>query len=125
MRLRRLSYITLWAVKFEEVVRLYRDILGLPVAEESPHFVMFETQGSRLAFHKLSKGPKIDRQTVEIHFEVNNVDAIYNSLKKKGVKFQDLPANMPWGTRMASFRDPEGYTVEIVGPLNSDVAIHS
>ena len=122
MRLERLSYVTLWAVKFEELKTLYKDILGLPVAEENPSFIMFDTKGSKLAFHKLPKGHTLDRRTTELHLEVNDVDEVYQSLQRRGVKFEEKPANRPWGTRMASFRDPEGYTVEIVGPLKDDVA---
>ncbi len=97
--------------------KLYRDTLGLPVAEESSNFIMFDTKGSRLAFHKLSKAPPLVRRTVELHLEVNDVDEVYSTLQRQGVKFEDKPANRPWGSRMASFRDPEGYIVEIVGPL--------
>ena len=120
MRLHRLSYVTLWAVKFDETKRLYKDILGLPIAEENPNFIMFDTKESRLAFHKLSKGHKLDRQTIELHFEVNDVDDVFRSLQRSGIKFEAHPSNMPWGKRMASFRDPEGYSVEIIGPLKVD-----
>ena len=122
MRLERLSYVTLWAVKFDELKTLYKDILGLPVAEENPSFIMFDTKGSKLAFHKLPKGHTLDRRTTELHLEVNDVDEVYQSLQRRGVKFEEKPANRPWGARMASFRDPEGYTVEIVGPLKDEVA---
>ncbi|MBO0887791.1 VOC family protein [Candidatus Bathyarchaeota archaeon] len=117
MRLGKLSYVTLWAVKFDETRRFYKDVLGIPVSQENPSFIMFDTKGSRLAFHRMLKGPRLDRQTVELHLEVDDVDEIYSSLQKKGVKFEERPANRPWGTRMASLRDPEGYTVEIIGPL--------
>jgi len=117
MRLGKLPYVTLWAVKFDEIQKLYRDTLGLPVVEENTNFIMFDTKGSRLAFHRLTKASKLDRQTVELHLEVDDVDEVYSALQRKGVKFNDRPANRPWGTRVASFRDPEGYTVEIVGPL--------
>jgi len=117
MRFERLPYVTLWAVKFEETKKLYKEILGIPVVEENPSFIMFDTRGSRLAFHRLAKGPRIDRQTIELHLEVDDVDEIYHSLQRRGVKFEDKPANRPWGNRMASFRDPEGYVVEIIGPL--------
>jgi len=120
MRLEGLPYVTLWAVKFNEMKKLYKEILGIPVVEENPNFVMFETRGSKLAFHKLAKGPRIERQTIELHLEVDDVDEVYRSLQQKGVKFEDRPVNMPWGNRMASFRDPEGYYVEIVGPLKDD-----
>jgi catechol 2,3-dioxygenase-like lactoylglutathione lyase family enzyme len=117
MRLRNLSYMTLWAVKFDEEKTLYKEILGLPVTEENDNFIMFDTKGSRLAFHRLKKGSQLDRQTVELHLEVDNVDEVYLALQRKGVKFADKPANRPWGNRMASFHDAEGYVVEIVGPL--------
>jgi catechol 2,3-dioxygenase-like lactoylglutathione lyase family enzyme len=117
MRLRNLSYTTLWAVKFDEEKNLYKEILGLPVAEENADFIMFDTKGSRLAFHRLKKGSRLDRQTVELHLEVDDVDEVYLALQRKGVKFADKPSNRPWGNRMASFHDAEGYVVEIVGPL--------
>ncbi len=119
MRLRKLSYLTLWAVRFDEVKRLYKDILGIPLAEENENFIMFETEGSRLAFHRLKKAPPLERPTAELHLEVRDVDEIYAALRQKGVGFNEEPANRPWGTRMASFKDPEGYTVEIVGPLKA------
>jgi len=117
LRLRTLSYITLWTVKFEESKKLYRDTLGLPVAEDNPGFIMFQTEGSRLAIHRISKAPPLTRLTAELHLEVRDVDETFEALQKKGVKFEEKPANRPWGTRMASFRDPEGYRVELIGPL--------
>jgi catechol 2,3-dioxygenase-like lactoylglutathione lyase family enzyme len=117
MRLGKLPYVTLWAVEFEKIKALYKKTLGLPVEEENQNFIMFDTRGCRLAFHRLAKAPRLDRPTIEIHLEVDDVDEIYTSLQQKGIKFEENPANRPWGTRMASFRDPEGYTVEIIGPL--------
>ena len=117
MRLRKLAYVTLWVVKFEEVKTLYRDVLGLPVAQENENFIMFDTEGSRLAFHRAPKSAPLNRLTAELHLEVKDVDQIFAALQAKGVKFEEKPANRPWGTRMASIRDPEGYRIELVGPL--------
>ena len=120
MRLRNLSYVTLWAVNFDQEKNLYKEILGLPVAQENDNFIMFDTKETRLAFHLLKKGSRLDRQTVELHFEVDDVDEVYSALQRKGVKFTEKPANRPWGNRMASFYDAEGYVVEIVGPQKPD-----
>ena len=117
MRLQRLPYITLWTTQFEETEKLYRDILGLPVLERNANFIIFDTKSTHLAFHRLEKAHKIDRQTVELHFEVDDVDEVYSSLQVKGIGFEEHPSNKPWGTRIASFRDPEGYVIEIIGPL--------
>ena len=60
---------------------------------------------------------------MEIHFEVPDVDAMYGKLLERGVQCEHQPANMPWGARMAAFRDPEGNAIEIVGPLHPDETI--
>ncbi len=103
MRLSKLSYLTLWAVNFDQVKKLYKDTLGLPVADENENFIMFDTKGSRLAFHRLTKAQPLSRSTVEIHLEVHDVDEVYSSLRSKGLKFDDPPTNRPWGTRPELF----------------------
>src|SRR5438309_12079666 len=99
MRLSKLSYLTLWAVRFDEVKKLYKDTLGLPVAQENENFIMFDTKGSRLAFHRLTKPPPLSRSTVEVHAEVNDVDEVYSSLRSERVKFDEPPAHRPWRAR--------------------------
>jgi hypothetical protein len=37
--------------------------------------------------------------------------------QRPGDVFEQAPRDMPWGVRMAALRDPEGYGVEIIGPL--------
>src|SRR6059036_464833 len=113
MRLRKLSYVTLWAVHFDAVKKLYKDTLGLPVAQENENFIMFETEGSRLAFHRLKKAPPIERPLIELHLEVRDVDDSFAALQAKGVKFEEKPTNRPWGTRSVGFSDPEGFTIEL------------
>lgn len=43
-----------------------------------------------------------------IEFQVNDVDAEYELLKVKKVKFVKLPTTQPWGTRSVWFKDPDG-----------------
>ena len=117
--MRNLSYVTLWAVNFDQEKNLYKEILGLPVDQENDSFIMFDTKGSKLALHRLKKASRLDRQTIELHLAVDDVDEVYSSLQRKGVKFTSRPANRPWGNRMASFHDAEGYVVELVGPLKA------
>ena len=84
------------------------------------NFIQFATAGTKLYIHRLRSAPPLREHAVEIHFDVPNVDAAYQELVERGVKFEEAPANRPWGARMAAFRDPEGFAVEIVGPLNPD-----
>ncbi|MFL5733438.1 MAG: VOC family protein [Chloroflexia bacterium] len=115
--LRNIPYITLWVRDFERTVSFYRDNLGLPVIELNENFARFGTDGTQLAFHALASGQAAPNRGLEIHFDVADVDPVYESLRGRGVTFNEPPANMPWGVRMAAFDDPEGWTVEIVGPV--------
>jgi lactoylglutathione lyase len=113
-----IPYITLWVLDFERTLGFYRDVMGLPIMEINDKFVCFATGGTHLAFHSLGAddSPPGHRQ-LEIHFAVQDVDAAYEALREQGVKFKSAPANMPWGVRMAAFTDPEGWEVELVGPV--------
>ena len=125
MQLANIPYITLWAVKFDEMVDFYRDQLELPVEYGVENFIQFATQGTKLYIHRLGTAPSLREHAVEIHFDVPDVDAAYDELRQRGVDFEDPPANRPWGARMAAFRDPEGFTLEIVGPLDPDEPVPS
>ena len=43
-----------------------------------------------------------------ISFVVEDVDAIYNDLKAKGMQFQGEPADQEWGARLVGLKDPDG-----------------
>ena len=117
MKLTNIPYITLWAVQFDKMCNFYREILELPVSYQDENFIQFATQGTRLYIHRLEDAPALREHAIEIHFDVPDVDSTYHELLKRGVVFEEAPANRPWGARMAAFRDPEGYALEIVGPL--------
>ena len=120
MELTNIPYITLWAVNFDKMVTFYRDQLKLPVEYGDENFIQFATQGTKLYIHRLGTASTLREHAVEIHFDVPDVDAAHDELRQRGVEFEDPPANRPWGARMAAFRDPEGFALEIVGPLNPD-----
>jgi uncharacterized glyoxalase superfamily protein PhnB len=45
--------------------------------------------------------------------EVDDVDAMCDSLEARGVPLLNGPMDRPWGPRTASFRDPGGHIWEI------------
>jgi predicted enzyme related to lactoylglutathione lyase len=42
-------------------------------------------------------------------FACDDVEHTYDSLKRRGVEFEEPPAKQPWGT-FAKFKDPDGNT---------------
>ena len=114
----RIPYITIWCEKYSECLEFYQDKLGLPVESSDENFTQFATEPVKLYLHRIKDTDEALREhTIELHFEVKDVDERFNSLQENGVEFEFPPENMPWGVRMAACRDPEGYSVEHVGPI--------
>jgi len=48
-----------------------------------------------------------------INFLVEDLDKAYNRLLEKGVKIIDGPKDTLWGSRILTFMDPDGYTLQL------------
>jgi uncharacterized glyoxalase superfamily protein PhnB len=56
---------------------------------------------------------------ITLGFEVEDVDAEYERIKKLGVEFVMLPTTHPWGNRSFWFRDPDGNIVDFFAVVAS------
>jgi catechol 2,3-dioxygenase-like lactoylglutathione lyase family enzyme len=93
----------------------YEKILGLEKKYEYSSYIGFECGGIEIGLiPKLEKGQKVSSTTPSVEFLVDNVEEIYKTLKRKGVKFIKDLHDEPWGGRQASFTDPDGNILEIV-----------
>jgi catechol 2,3-dioxygenase-like lactoylglutathione lyase family enzyme len=125
----------------EHSLEFYRNVIGMEFERR------FEVQGPgvstmsvsdahlKIAFVSLGEfrlelieyvsppGKQLDMATnnvgsAHIAFSTADVDKTYEELKAKGVRFKGAPArSKPDRPRVAYFLDPDGYTLEIVGPL--------
>lgn len=104
----------------------YRDTLGLEVreSESTPDSVSFQMDNvyfflleARGAAQMVSSEPldlKLEGSPrVLLAAGVEDVDAAYETLSAKGVRFLRPPTDQPWGLRTAYFADPEGNLWEI------------
>ena len=48
---------------------------------------------------------------------VDDVDAEHERLVQAGVSIQDAPADMPWGDRRMTLKDPAGVTLYVCHPI--------
>ncbi len=108
----------------------YRDTLGLQVHESGPdhvtfkigdlYFFLLEAAG---AARMMSEEPLDLRigtgSRVLLAAGVDDIDAMYDDLKAKGVRVLRPPTDQPWGLRTAYFTDPEGNFWEIHQPVES------
>lgn len=97
----------------DRALRFYRDLLGLTIEDESEEWVFF-CQGIGLM---VSPEPipedAINLNAVTVSLAVDDVDAAYDELVKKGVAFL-VPPTDAGGARVASFRDSEGNVLQLV-----------
>jgi catechol 2,3-dioxygenase-like lactoylglutathione lyase family enzyme len=113
----RFSLVTVFVKDPAPLRDWYTSNLGLSVSSETPRFVQLADQTGRpcVAFHV---GEPIGRaEHVQLHFEVDDVDAEYERLRAANVAFDQPPEDKPWGWRVAALRDPAGHTVELVRPI--------
>jgi catechol 2,3-dioxygenase-like lactoylglutathione lyase family enzyme len=95
----------------------YRDALRLPVQFSSGEFSFLTAGGVSLVLRHASDlpAPADDRQS-EIVFQVEDVDAAYQTLRSRGVVFRVEPRVVTSGQFAADFRDPDGHVLSIFGP---------
>jgi catechol 2,3-dioxygenase-like lactoylglutathione lyase family enzyme len=116
----RLEGLTLTVESVEKSIAFYSGLLGLKVEWNSaPAFAMIRHGAATiglLAFAEASKeGVAISnpaqKAAIHIEFTTDNLDALYEELKAKGVVFHQPPHDEPWERSMTAF-DPDGYAVE-------------
>ncbi len=101
----------------DAIRRFYTETLGFGNYIHDPKFgyvSIFTTPSTSLGFMAPVPGPPEQwRPPGEpgLYFFVKDVDQAHRDLVAKGVEFQQAPANMPWGHRLAICRDPEGRMV--------------
>ncbi|MDH5753637.1 MAG: VOC family protein [Candidatus Bathyarchaeota archaeon] len=110
---------TLWCVTFyvsdlRRTEKFYEETLGLEKKYEYSSYVGFECGGVEIGLiPRLTEGQKVSPLSPSVEFLVDDVEKVYNELKKKGVKFTKELHDEPWGGRQATFTDPDGNILEI------------
>ena len=105
----RIGYINIGVRELERSVAFYRDVLGFELlfSEPSFHYARFSVDGFTFAMAAGGDQPQGDKHT-GVGLVVEDVDAAYEELKAKGVRFPMAPSKQPWGGYMAMFADPDG-----------------
>lgn len=109
--------------KLKETKSFYTDKLGFTIVFENDWFILLQSPGGndRISFlrpeHE-SQQPVFRKafpgKGLYLTIEVEDADAVYEQLKKKGVKMEVEIRNEPWGDRHFAFYDPNGIAIDIV-----------
>jgi len=109
--------------KLAETKKFYTEVLGFGITFENEFYLLLHTPdksaeisfllpnhpSQQPLFHQSFKG-----QGIYLTIEVDDVDALYLSLKKKGVEIKIAIRNEPWGDRHFAIQDPNCIGIDLV-----------
>lgn len=118
-----ISAVTLFVEDLEAARRFYVEVFGLPVFYEDESSAVFKFGETLVNLLKATEAPELIEPApvaspdagVRFQFTlgVDDVDAMCDELRRRGVELLNGPIDRPWGIRTASFRDPGGHVWEI------------
>jgi predicted enzyme related to lactoylglutathione lyase len=111
-----LGFVVLYVRDLDKAKAFYTDVLGMTVVEavSGPTFVTLRPAGGSLlglqdkTASRLPPGREDQPGTMELSFEVDDVDGTWTRWKEQGVELVTDPIDLPFG-RYFLARDPEGH----------------
>jgi catechol 2,3-dioxygenase-like lactoylglutathione lyase family enzyme len=112
------SHIILRVADMNRSLAFYRDLVGFPVRSASDAFSFLDGGSIQIALNSTTDAVR-DETSTEIVLEVDDLDAAYAAMARRGVQFLVEPREVmrsESGTlRAAHFRDPDGHVTSITG----------
>ncbi len=96
-------------------LRFYRDIVGIPLLEDTPFALVFDVDGTVLRIQKAER--VVEAPYTSFGLEVDDIESEVQRLQRAGVTFVRYPHfeqdelniwTAPGGARVAWFKDPDG-----------------
>ena len=108
----KLRYAIKYVADMDKAVAFYRDLMGLPLRFQSPHWSEFDTGETSLALHSASDDHPAG--SAGLAFGTDDLDAFYESRTAMGADFAMPPTKQQW-QRVARIRDSEGAELTVGG----------
>lgn len=106
------------------LITFYERITGIQATRLHELFAELRTESGTLAFASSATIPLLGEGSAEaranrsviLDIRVDDVDAVYPTLRDVVDEFVSEPTTMPWGNRSLLFRDPDGNLVNVFTP---------
>jgi catechol 2,3-dioxygenase-like lactoylglutathione lyase family enzyme len=109
--------ITVLVTELARSLVFYRDLLGFYEIDDGPDTVILASGDTRVVLVSAQELEPVHRRLVHINLEVGDVEAVYQELKIRGVRFTYPPRVVNRGERLelvaAAFKDPDGHGIAI------------
>lgn len=119
--------ITLFVEDLQRVRAFYQEVFGLSAVYEDAVSAVFNFGNMSInllniseAYGLIQPGTVANRESgsrFQFTIRVDDVDAVCDELKPRGVTLLNGPMDRPWGVRTAAFMDPAGHVWEIAQQL--------
>ena len=113
-----IRYAMVFVSDMRQATEFFRDVLGLPLKFESPHWTEFATEGATLALHP-TPTPAMPRPdgpepagAVRIGFNVADLDAFHEKMQGHEVTCVQEPT-VQFGTKLAQYSGPDGLVFSV------------
>lgn len=119
IQLQKPDYIVIYVSDMERSTAFYRDILGLPLRFTTPGWTEFDLGGIKLALHRSGAGTAPEQVgrppagIAHLAFVVQDIQAVYEDLRARGVSFSMAPERQVTGNTLAVLHDPDGFGITI------------
>jgi len=119
IQLQKPDYIVIYVSDMERSTAFYRDILGLPLRFTTPGWTEFDLGGMKLALHRSGAGAASEQAgrppagVAHLAFVVQDIQAVYEDLRARGVRFSMAPEKQVTGNTLAVLHDPDGFGITI------------
>jgi predicted enzyme related to lactoylglutathione lyase len=112
----QVSMIMLGVQNLARSVEFYQTVLELRLNSQSGEFAFFSAGNITLALSTpLGNGSKLQTDSIEIIFPVESVAKAHTLLTQRGCKFINQPREVSEGSWAASFTDPDGHRLTLLG----------
>jgi catechol 2,3-dioxygenase-like lactoylglutathione lyase family enzyme len=109
--------ITLLVTDLDRSVEFYRDLLGFFEIDGGEGNAVLASGATRIVLRGIPDVAPINRRLVHLNLEVGDVEAVYEELRSKGVRFTYAPRAVNRGAKLelwaAAFRDPDGHGIAL------------
>jgi catechol 2,3-dioxygenase-like lactoylglutathione lyase family enzyme len=110
----RLDHVYYWVSDMDRAVSFYRDVLGLQLMRrDGDNWSVFDAGGRQFALHQALEGRPVSPGGATAVFSVDDLDRARGMLADRGVEFGH-EGDVAGYARFASFKDPEGNTVQLI-----------
>ena len=111
-----LAGVIIWTDNLERLSSFYRETFGLVPHSVRPDFVAFSFGEVRLSLGKHSEvsGPSREPYRIMVNLGVEDIHAVAQRLKERGIGLIREPEREHWGGWVATFQDPDGNILQLL-----------